>query len=309
MTAQRRRQAVDVLREDGVSERRGCALIGMARSHYQYEAEDARDEELVKKIKTMATTHKRYGYRRVWALLRREGERVNIKRVHRLWRKEGLTLPQRRPRKRLRRGGSVPLSARYPNHVWTYDFMQDQTADGRTLRILTIVDEFTRESKAIAVERRMPAAKVIDVLGVAFTEGGMPEYLRSDNGPEFIAEAVQTWLASRGTRPHYIEPASPWQNAYGESFNDKVRGECLNMEVFDTLAQAKVVVSTWRHQYNEARPHSSLGYLTPIEYRQGWAKELSLSPAPRSLRSLSGAGGRKGKLLVNAIAILQSTQD
>ena len=260
----------------------------------------------MKKIKTVAMTHKRYGYRRVWALLRREGERVNIKRVHRLWRKEGLTLPQRRPRKRLRRGGSVPLSAQYPNHVWTYDFMHDATADGRKLRILTIVDEFTRECKAIAVERSMPAAKVLSVLEEAFAEGGMPEYLRSDNGPEFTAEAVQTWLASRGTRPHDIAPASPWQNAYGESFNDKVRGECLNMEVFDTLAQAKVVLGAWRRQYNGARPHSSLGDLTPMAYRERWVKELSL---PRSLRSLSGAGGREGNLLVNEVAILQPAQD
>jgi len=309
MTAQRRREAVDLLKEDGVSERRGCALVGMARSHYQYEAEGPEDEELVKKIKTMAMKHKRYGYRRIWALLRRAGEHVNIKRVRRLWRKEGLILPRRRPRKRLCRAGSVPLSAQYPNHVWTYDFMQDATADGRKLRILTVVDEFTRESKAIAVERSMPAAKVIEVLDMAFAEGGRPEYLRSDNGPEFIAGVVQQWLASRGTRPHYIAPGSPWQNAYGESFNDKLRGECLNMEVFDTLAQAKVVVSTWRCQYNEARPHSSLGYLTPTEYREQWAKELSLSHAPRSLRSLSGAGGRKGKQLLNGVAILQPAQD
>ena len=309
MSAQRRRQAVDFLKEDGVSERRGCALIQMSRSHYQYEAEEKHDEGLVKKIKAIAAKHQRYGYRRVWALLRRKGEHVNLKRVHRLWRKEGLTLPQRRPRKRLRRGGSVPLWAQYPNHVWTYDFMQDATADGRMLKILTVVDEFTRECKAIAVERSMPAAKVLGVLEEAFAEGGRPEYLRSDNGPEFIAEAIQRWLASRGTRPHYIAPASPWQNAYGESFNDKLRSECLNMEVFDTLVQAKVILGAWRREYNEARPHSSLGYLTPTEYRERWAKELSLSPAPRSLRSLSGAGGRKGKLLLNGVAILQPAQD
>ena len=259
----------------------------------------------MKKLKEIANTHKRYGYRRAWALLCRAGRRVNRKRVHRLWRKLGLSLPQRRLRKRFRRGGSVPLAARYPNHVWTYDFMQDASTDGRMLKILTVLDEFTRESKAIAVDRRMPAVKVIEVLAGAFAEGGVPEYLRSDNGPEFIAEAVQTWLSQRGTKTHYIAPASPWQNAFGESFNDKLRTECLNLELFETLAEAKVVLESWRRQYNQARPHSSLGYLTPAEYRARWAKELSLSPAPRSLRSLSGAGGRKGKLLFNGIAKLQ----
>jgi len=192
----------------------------------------------------------------------------------------------------------VPLKALYPRHVFTYDFMQDQTADGRRLKILTVVDEFTRESIAIRVERRMPAAIVIEVLREAFRRYGAPEFLRSDNGPEFIAEAVQSWLVSQGTKTHYIDPASPWQNAFGESFNDKLRQECLNLEVFETLEEAKVVIARWRRAYNGERPHSSLGYRTPKEFRAAWEKEFSSSRAPGSLRSPGVRAREEEKLLV-----------
>ena len=224
--------------------------------------------------------------------------KVNLKRVYRLWKKLGLTLSKRPSRKRVRRGGPVPLKALYPRHVFTYDFMQDQTADGRRLKILTVVDEFTRESIAIRVERRMPAAIVIEVLREAFRRYGAPEFLRSDNGPEFIAEAVQSWLVSQGTKTHYIDPASPWQNAFGESFNDKLRQECLNLEVFETLEEAKVVIARWRRAYNGERPHSSLGYRTPKEFRAAWEKEFSSSRAPGSLRSPGVRAREEEKLLV-----------
>ncbi len=188
----------------------------------------------------MARAHKRYGYRRVWALLRRKGKRVNLKRVYRLWKESGLGLPRRRPRKRARLGGAVPLQALYPKQVVTYDFILDETVDGRKLRFLTLLDEFTRESPAIAVDRRMPAWRAIEVLERTFQTRGWPGWLRSDNGPEFIARKVREWLEARGVKAHYFDPGSPWQNAYGESFNDKFRGEFLNLEFFETVAEAEV---------------------------------------------------------------------
>jgi putative transposase len=164
----------------------------------------------------------------------------------------------------------VPQEATHPNHVWTCDFVFDTTSDSRTLKFLTLVDEFTRECLAIKVERRLPAKAVIEVLGQVFTERGVPEYLRSDNGPEFIAKTIQGWLKQRQVQTHYIEPGSPWQNGYGESFNGKFRDECLNMQVFYSLAEATTVVEIWRHSYNHERPHSSLGYQTPAEFAASW---------------------------------------
>jgi transposase InsO family protein len=204
----------------------------------------AKNEELTKRLQAIARKHKRYGYRRAWDTLRRKGEKVNRKRVHRLWKQEGLSVPRRTKRRRAK-GGAVPLQAERPNHVWTYDFMQDATADGRRLRVLTLKDEFTRLSPAIAADRRIPAASVIGVLESAFAEHGAPQYLRSDNGPEFIAKAVRQWLAERGVKTHYIDPGSPWQNAYGESFNNSLRDECLNLEVFHSLAEARVLIEQW----------------------------------------------------------------
>jgi putative transposase len=302
VTAQQKREGVKFFMAQGLGVRRCCALVEMPRSSFFYQAEEGEDEELLSKLGAIAREHKRYGYRRAWALLRRQGESVNMKRVHRLWKKAGLGLPRRRPRKRVRKGTGTPLKALYPNHVWTYDFMEDATMDGRKLRILTVVDEFTRESPAIEVERSMPSARVIEVLKRVFAERGAPEYLRSDNGPEYIAQAVKDWLASRWTKPYYIDPGCPWQNPYGESFNDKLRTECLNMEIFGSLAEAKIEIERWRREYNRERPHSSLEYRTPEEHRVAWEakkeKVISFSPAPGSLRSLQGGGGRKGKTMV-----------
>jgi len=271
--APQRREGVRFLVEQGVSGRRGCALLGIGKSSFYYEGQDATEDPLKNKIQWIARANKRYGYRRAWALLRRKGERVNRKRVYRLWKEAGLGLPRRRPRKRRRFGLSVPLKALHPKHVVTYDFMQDETVEGRKLRFLTILDEFTRESPAIAVERRMPASRVIEVLERTFETWGWPEWLRSDNGPEFVAKKVRDWLEARGVKTHYIDPGSPWQNAFGESFNDKVRGEFLNLELFGTVPGAQVTSDLWRRHYNEARPHSSLGYLTPREFRLQWEAE------------------------------------
>jgi len=250
----------------------------------------------LEQIRKIAKAHPRYGYRRIWAILKRQGTRVNRKRIHRVWKKAGLSLPRRRPKKRVRNGSNLPLQALYPNHVWTYDFIFDETADGRKLKFLTVVDEYTRESPGIRVGRRMSAAAVKTAIEELFEKQGPPEYLRSDNGPEFIAKLIQDWLASLGTKPYYIKPGSPWENPYGESFNDKFRVECLDMEIFLSVPEARVVSQMWHRHYNQDRPHSSLGYKTPAEYRAEWERTQKvrfLPPAPSSLRSALGAGGRK----------------
>jgi putative transposase len=281
----------------GLSERRGCAVIGIGRSSVGYQPRASKDEELLRKLKKLALRHPRYGYRRIWALIRREGEGINVKKVLRLWRKAGLAL-KRRPSRIRRKGHRVegPLKATHPRHVVTYDFMFDRTIDGRALKILTVVDEFTREALAIAVGYRMTATQVIWVLARAFKAEGWPEYLRSDNGPEFIAEALETWLKDRGVVTHHIDPASPWQNAYGESFNGKLRAECLDLEVFETDTEARRVLEAWRIQYNVSRPHSSLGYRTPAEVRLGWKRKGSFPFArPRRASRVAGRGRAKGK--------------
>jgi len=208
------------------------------------------------------------GYRTAWAYLRHAGVVVNHKRVQRVWKEEGLTQPVKKGRKR-HKGGSVPLEAAYANHVLTYDFIHDRTEDGQPLRMLTVEDEYTREALAVAVGRSMPAKQVKEVLRKIFNERGASEYLRSDNGPELIATELTEWLASRGVKTHHIDPGSPWQNAYGESFNAILRRECLNRELFYGVLEARVKTKTWRRRYNERRPHSSLGYLTPAQFRDG----------------------------------------
>ena len=221
------------------------------------------------RIKELAREHPRYGYRRITALLRREGWSVNRKRVHRLWRREGLKVPQVQ-RKRRRLGHSenscIRRRSERPNHVWSYDFLYDQTADGRQLKILPIVDEYTRECLTIEVERGMDSEDVVSTLEYLFEIRGEPEHIRSDNGSEFIAEAVRSWLARRGSKTLYIEPGSPWENAYSETFNSRLRDELLDREMFETLKEAKVIIEDHRLDYNRRRPHSSLGYQTPAEF-------------------------------------------
>jgi len=259
-----------VRRVFGVSERRACRVLGQPRSTQRYAArEPERDRELRARLRALSARHPRYGYRRIWALVRREGWRVNRKRVQRLWREEGLRVP-RRQRKRRSVGsaeqGSTRLRAEYKNHVWSYDFVMDETADGRRLKLLPVLDEFTREAHAILVERSITAADVVELLAYLFRVHGEPEYIRSDNGPEFVARAVKEWLACSEVRTLYIEPASPWQNAYVESFNGRLEDELLSRELFTSLAEAKVLVEQYRLAYNHERPHGALGYRTPAEF-------------------------------------------
>jgi transposase InsO family protein len=218
---------------------------------------------------TLSRQRPRYGYRRITALLRGEGWRVNRKRVHRLWRREGLKVPQKQRKKR-RLGHSGNSSRRRRangfNEVWSYDFVQDQTADGKPLRLLPVVDEYSRECLAIEVERSFTARDVVATLQYLFEVRGAPKYVRSDNGPEFIARAVRDWLSRSAVQTLYIEPGSPWENAYSESFNSRLRDECLDRELFESLPEAKVIVEDYRLDYNHRRPHSALGYETPATF-------------------------------------------
>ena len=268
-----------------VSERRACRALGVPRSTQRYIGTGReRDEALLLRIRELSREHPRYGYRRITALLRREGWSVNRKRVHRLWRREGLKVPQiQRKRRRLGHGENSCSRRRSerPNHVWSYDFIHDQTADGRQLKILPVVDEFTRECLTIEVERGLDAEDVVSTLEYLLEIRGEPEHIRSDNGPEFIAEAVRSWLARRGSKTLYIAPGSPWENAYSETFNSRLRDELLDREVFETLKEAKVIVEDHRLDHNHRRPHSSLGYRTPAEFAAAQSKPgvASLPPA------------------------------
>jgi putative transposase len=214
----------------------------------------------------LATAYGRYGYRRITALLRQAGWRVNAKRIERLWRREGLKVPARQPKRGrlwLNAGSCVRLRPAYRNHVWAYDFVHERTHDGRALRMLTVVDEYTRECLAICVARRLTAEDVLQQLTALFVARGTPAYLRSDNGPELTATAVREWLARVGVTTLFIEPGSPWENGYIESFNGKLRDELLNRELFYTLTEAQVLTEWWRQEYNHLRPHSALGYRPP----------------------------------------------
>ena len=250
------------------SERHACAVVGLSRSLVRYISRRRKDEaELINEIHKLAIRHSRYGYRRITVLLQREGFKVNKKRVHRIWKSEGLSLRQRRPRRR-KRGitGGIVNKAEYPNHVWSYDFVEDRTERGGKLRILVIIDEYTRECLAIKVKPSIPASVVIEILEWLFLTRGVPKYLRSDNGPEFVSKAVCQWLKEAGSSTLFIKPGSPWENGYIESFNDKLRDECLNREVFRNGKEAQTIVEAFRQEYNNYRPHSSLGYLTPAEF-------------------------------------------
>jgi putative transposase len=271
VSAAQRRQAVRRLQETfGVSQRRACRVLGQPRST-QRQGPKAKEEEerLVRRILELVRQHPRYGYRRIWALLRREGWRVNRKRVWRLWRQQGLKVP-RKQRKKRRLGSSANSCVRRPaqgkDHVWAWDFLHDRTSDGGPLKWFTLVDEYTRECLLLEVRRGMTAKAVRAVLVEVVRERGAPAHIRSDNGPEFIAGAIRAWMSAAGLETLYIEPGSPWENGYAESFNSKVRDELLNAEEFGSLLEARVLGQEWKRQYNHERPHSSLGYRTPAEY-------------------------------------------
>jgi transposase InsO family protein len=233
------------------------------RSH-EISGEEAR---LVADITALATRYGRYGYRRITAMLRQENWIVNHKRVEKIWRREGLKVPKKQPKRGrlwLNDGSCIRLRPQYKDHVWSYDFVTARTADGRAFKMLTILDEYTRECLAILVDRRITSEDVIDQLFNLFVLRGIPEHIRSDNGPEFTAKAVRGWLNRLGIRTLFIEPGSPWENGYIESFNGKLRDELLNREIFMTLTEAKVLIEQWRQEYNQVRPHSSLGYKPPV---------------------------------------------
>ena len=267
----------------GVSERRACRVTGQQRSTQRYTPIEASDErQLVSEMKAKATRHPRFGYRRIAALLRAERWDVNDKRVYRLWRREGLKVPQRQ-RKRRRLGHSANSCTRHRaermNQVWTYDFVHDRTEDGKRMKLLTIVDEYTRECLDIVAARSITAAAVIEVLARLVAERGAPESIRSDNGPEFIAAAVRAWLLTQATQPLFIAPGSPWENAYSETFNGKLQDELLQGELFTSLLEARVLIKQWRREYNEERPHSSLGYQTPAHFAAACAASSGTSGA------------------------------
>ncbi len=251
----------------GVSERRACRALHQHRS-VQRRLPRVRSDEaaLTVAITELATQYGRYGYRRITALLKQTGWHVNSKRVERIWRQEGLKVPARQPKRGrlwLNDGSCIHLRPEHKNHVWAYDFVTDRTSNGKAFRMLTVVDEYTRECLAIRVERKLSSTQVLETLSDLFILRGLPEHIRSDNGPEFCAEAVKRWLKRLEVKTLFIEPGSPWENGYVESFNGKLRDELLNGERFTTLLEAQVLIANWRQEYNYFRPHSALGYRPP----------------------------------------------
>jgi putative transposase len=275
----------------GVSERRACRVLGQHRSTQRKDPPTPEDEAaLTADIIELARRYGRYGYRRVTALLCPAGWRVNHKRVERIWRREGLKVPSKQPKRSrlwLADGSCIRLRPDYPNHVWSHDFVEDRTHDGRKYRMLNVLDEFTRECLAIRVKRRLNSVDVIDVLTDLFLLRGIPAYVRSDNGPEFVAKAVQAWIAAVGAQTTYIEPGSPWENGYCESFNARLRDELLDGEIFYSLQKAQTVIEAWRRHFNTARPHSSLGYRPPAPKSVPWPPAPASSPgAPAATRNV-----------------------
>jgi transposase InsO family protein len=256
-----------VCRELKVSERRTCRILGQSRSTQRHIPLVSEEEvELRKRIIELAMKYGRYGYRRITALLWQEGWKVNHKRVERIWRQEGLRVPQKQPKRKrlwLNNGSCIRLRPERKNHVWSYDMMMARTHDGRAFRILTIIDEYTRESLCIKVASSITAEDVIQQLTDLFIRMGVPEHVRSDNAPEFTAKAIRKWLNDIEVKTLYIEPGSPWENGYIESFNGKLRDELLNGEIFMTLLEAQILTDSWKKEYNQVRPHISLGYRPP----------------------------------------------
>jgi len=264
-----KRRAVKLVVEAGIgTTTEACRALELARSsYYRNSTMSPERRQMHQEIVELSEDNPRYGYRRVTALLRREGHEINAKRVQRVRRQRGLQV-SRRQRKTRRLGLSTAERQRatHANHVWSWDFVEDQTENGTRIRVLTLIDEHTRECLAVHVDWSIRAVDVITVVEAAFERYGVPAHLRSDNGPEFIAYTIQDWLREKNVKTIYITPGSPWENAYIESFHDKLRDECLNREIFGSLWEARVVIEQWRLHYNAERPHSSLGYQTPSEF-------------------------------------------
>jgi len=268
-----RRQQVAYAQGRGLSGRRACALLSVARSTLGYVSRlIARDAPVLPVMRTLAGQYPRYGYRTIRIFLERQGHALGTDRMYRLWQQEGLQVPKKRPRRRAATSRPRPLPPTAVNHVWAYDFVFDTCADGRTLKCLTVIDEFTRECLAIDVAGGIRSGRVIEVLAQLVSVYGAPRYLRSDNGPEFVATAILRWLQTAQIETAFIDPGKPWQNGADESFNGKFRDQHLSLQWFRNRADAKVSIEEWRRHYNDVRPHSSLGYLTPAAFK---AKHLA----------------------------------
>jgi putative transposase len=268
-----RRQQVAYAERRGLSRRRACALLSVARSTIGYESRlVARDAPVLAPLRTLAGQYPRYGYRTIRIFLERQGHALGTDRMYRLWRQERLQVPKKRPRRRVAASRPRPQTPTAVNHVWAHDFVFDTCADGRTLKCLTIIDEFTRECLAIDVAGDIRSGRVIEVLTQLVSVHGAPQFLRSDNGPEFVATAILRWLQTAQIETAFIDPGKPWQNGADESVNGKFRDQHLSLPWFRNRADAKVSIEAWRRHYNEVRPHSSLGYLTPAAFK---AKHLA----------------------------------
>ena len=262
-----RRSAVAYATGKGLSQRRACTLLGVGRSALHYRSRKAgKDAAVLARMTALAGQYPRYGYRRIAIFLGCDGHKMSFSRAHRLWWQARLQVPRKRPRKRVAAGRPRPNAPTGANQVWSYDFVFDWCASGQQLKCLTVTDEWTKEGLAIEVDGRIRSSRVIEVLARLVSERGAPLYLRSDNGPEFVSRALLKWIVDQGIETALIDPGKPWQNGATESFNGKFRDECLSLEWFRSRAEAKVVIETWRQHYNQVRPHSSLGYLTPAEF-------------------------------------------
>jgi len=269
VSAPARRQQVAYARTRGLSERRACALMSVARSALHYESKLAvRDAPVLAAMSILSAQYPRYGYRRIQIFLGRQGHEMSADRAWRLWRLAGLQVPRKRARRRVSVRRPRPQPATAARHVWAYDFVFDACANGQQLKCLTVIDEYTRESLAIDVAGSIRSKRVIEVLSRLVSVHGAPRYLRSDNGPEFVSRAILKWAADNSMEMALSDPGKPWQNGADESFNGKFRDECLSLEWFRSRAEAKVVIEQWRCHYNAIRPHSSLAYLTPDEFKR-----------------------------------------
>ncbi|MBX2988499.1 MAG: IS3 family transposase [Bdellovibrionaceae bacterium] len=268
LSPSRKREAVEhAIEVFGISERRACKILDQGRSTQRYTVTFRPDEDrLTRDIIELAQTYGRYGYRRITALLKEKGWKVNAKRVARIWKEQGLKVPKKqKKRARLwdREGSCIRLRPERPNHVWSYDFVFDQTHEGKTFKMFNVIDEFTRECLMIKAARRLTHQDVLDSLCELFLQRGVPTHVRSDNGSEFIAAKLRIWFEALELKPLFIQPGSPWENGYLESFNGKLRDELLNREIFYSMKEAQVMIERWRKHYNTVRPHSSLGYRPP----------------------------------------------
>jgi putative transposase len=290
VSVQVRRAAVSYATGRGLSQRRACTLLSVGRSALSYvPRKAATDAPAVARMSELARVYPRYGYRRIQVFLGRDGHAMSAGRAYRLWRAAGLQVPRKRPRRRVASGRPRPQAPTGANQVWSYDFVFDRCANGQQLKCLTVTDEWTREGLAIEVDGRIRSGRVIEVLARLVSERGAPLHLRSDNGPEFVSRALLAWITAQGIDTALIDPGKPWQNGAGESFNGKFRDECLSLEWFRSRAEAKAVIESWRRHYNEVRPHSSLGYLTPAAFARLEAKTAAFPGATGRGAAVCGA--------------------